>query len=197
MAKPDLRGVTPEFTRALNARDIMSGIIPTISQPEETPYCIWYPEVPKEDTLRALVQRYPDMLYYAAGACAIAGYIDLYEELDPLPEKRTVYIAGRRAASLNGDTAAYSSLSARSKYYGPREVKSDSRSWDRFYTDPYYFNITEDWGIYDHDCKGPKAPEDYLPLVYSPLPADFPLINKDKLIHVAAYNGDIDRYARL
>lgn len=176
------------------------------------------------------------MLYHAARVCAIAGYIDLYEELDPLPEvhvaeeagyasmqkssngsqqiyhyilsqpvnfeimndyTRTVNIAGCRVASLNGDTAAYSSLSARSKYYGPREVKSDSRSWDRFYTDPYYFNITGDWGIYDHDCKGPKAPEDYLPLVYSPLPADFPLINKDKLIHVAAYNGDIDRYARL
>lgn len=232
----ELRGVTPEFTRALNARDIMSGIIPTISQPEETPYCIWYPEVPKEDTLRALVQRYPDMLYHAARACAVAGYIDLYKELDPLPEvhvaeeagyasmqkssngsqqiyqhilsqpvkfeimndyTRTVNIAGRRVASLNGDTAAYSSLTARSKYYGPQEFKSDSKPWGRFCTDPYYFNITEDWGIDDHDCKAPEAPEDYLPLVYSPLPADLPLISKDKLIHVAAYNGDIDRYARL
>jgi hypothetical protein len=64
----ELRGVTPEFTRALNARDIMSGVIPTISQPEEIPYCTWYPEVPKEDTLRALVQRYPDMLYHATRA---------------------------------------------------------------------------------------------------------------------------------
>ncbi|KAJ6073192.1 hypothetical protein N7467_011277 [Penicillium canescens] len=232
----ELRGVTPEFTRALNARDIMSGIIPTISQPEETPYCIWYPEVPKEDTLRALVQRYPDMLYHAARACAVAGYFDLYQELDPLPEvhvaeeagyasmqkssngsqqiyehilsqpvkfeimndyTRTVNIAGRRVASLNGDTAAYSSLTARSKYYGPREFKIDAKPWHRFCTDPYYFNITEDWGIDDYDCEAPNAPEDYLPLVFSPLPADLPFINKDKLIHVAAYNGDIDRYARL
>lgn len=28
-------------------------------------------------------------------------------------------------------------------------------------------------------------------------PADLPLINKDDLIYVAAYTGDIDRYARL
>lgn len=232
----ELRGVTPEFTRALNARDIMSGIIPTISQPDEIPYCFWYPEVPKEDTLRALVQQYPDMLYQAARACAIAGYFDLYKELDPLPEvhiteeagyasmqkssngSQQIYqhilsqpvkfeimndytyivnIARRQAASLNGDTAVYSSLTARSKYYGPREINLDIKPWDRLCKDPYYFNITEDWGIDDHDCKAPEAPEDYLPLVYSPLPADLPLINKDKLIHVAAYCGDIDRYARL
>lgn len=228
----ELHGVTPEFTRALNARDIMSGVIPTISQPEETPYCIWYPEVPKEDTLRALVQRYPDMLYHAARACAVAGYIDLYKELDPLPEvhiaeeagyansngsqqiyqrvlsqtvkfeimndyTRTVNVDGRRVASLNGDTATRSSLTARSKYYGPRDFNFDPKPWDIYCTDPYYFNITEDWGIDDHDCKAPEAPENYLPLVYNPLPADLPLINKDKLINVAAYNGDIDRYARL
>lgn len=34
----DLRGVTPEFTPALNAWDIMSGIIPTMSNLDETPY---------------------------------------------------------------------------------------------------------------------------------------------------------------
>lgn len=47
----ELRGVTPGFTRTLNTRDMTSKIIPTISQPEETPYCIWYPEVLKEDAL--------------------------------------------------------------------------------------------------------------------------------------------------
>lgn len=90
----ELRGVAPEFTRALNAWDIISGTIPTISQPEEIPYCLWYPEVPKEDTLRALVQRYLDMLCYAARACAIAGYIALYEELDPLQEVHVAEEAG-------------------------------------------------------------------------------------------------------
>ncbi|KAJ5777197.1 hypothetical protein N7520_000443 [Penicillium odoratum] len=188
----ELRGVTPEFTRALNARDIMSGIIPTISQPEETPYCIWYPEVPKEDTLRALVQRYPDMLYHAARACAVAGYFDLDQELDPLPEAhvaeeagyasaqrsnngsqqihqhtlsppvkfaimndytRTVDVAGCRVASLNGDTAVYS-----------------RKPWTMFGDELHYFNITEDWGIGDHDCEAPETPDDYLPRVYNPLP---------------------------
>ena len=234
----ELRGAMPEFTRALNARDIMSGIIPTISQPEEMPYCIWHPEVPKEDTLRALVQRYPDMLYHAARACAVAGYIDLYKELDPLPEVHvaeeagyaslqrnsngsqqiyqhilsqplkyeimndytcTVNIAGRRFASLNGDTAVFSSLTYRYKYSHPRRETYPNKPWDMFRRGRihYYFNITEDWGIDDHHCKAPEAPEDYYLLVFNPLPADLPLINKDKLIQAAAYNGDIDRYARL
>ena len=234
----ELRGAMPEFTRALNARDIMSGIIPTISQPEEMPYCIWHPEVPKEDTLRALVQRYPDMLYHVARACAVAGYIDLYKELDPLPEVHvaeeagyaslqrnsngsqqiyqhilsqplkyeimndytcTVNIAGRRFASLNGDTAVFSSLTYRYKYSHPRRETYPNKPWDMFRRGRihYYFNITEDWGIDDHDCKAPEAPEDYYLLVFNPLPADLPLINKDRLIQAAAYNGDIDRYARL
>ena len=104
-----LHRVTPEFTRALNAWDIMSGIIATISQPEETPYCIWYPEVPKEDTLRALVQRYPDMLNHATRACAATGYIDLYEELGPLQEVHVAEEAGyaRMQKSSNGSQQIY------------------------------------------------------------------------------------------
>ncbi len=227
----ELRGVSPDFTRALNARDIMSGIIPIMSTPEEVPYCFWYPDIPKEETLRRLLQQYPDMVYQVARVCAVAGYLDLYKNLDVLPEvhiaeeagyaaiqrnnkscreiynliisqpikfeimndyARTVNTAGPgcRIAFLNGDTAVHSSLAVRAKYCGYREIRK-----------PYmaaYFNITEDWGIDDHDCKYPsKEPEDYFPLVYNPLPADLPLINKDKLIQLAAYNGDIDRYARL
>ncbi|CAG8117220.1 unnamed protein product [Penicillium salamii] len=229
----ELRGATPEFTRALNAREIMSGIIPTVSKPDEAPYCIWHPDVPSEDTLRALVQRYPDMLYNAARACAVAGYIDLYKELDPLPEvhvaedagyasfhksnrgsqeiyehilsqpvkyaimndyKRTVDVAGRRIAVLNGDTAVCSSLEARYKYSTAGEMCLTERPW---VSKSAYFNITEDFGIDDHDCEAPKTPNDDVELLYSPLPADLPLVNKDSLIYLAAYTGDIDRYARL
>jgi hypothetical protein len=229
----ELRGVTPEFTRALNARDIMSGIIPTIAALDEAPYCIWHPDVPSEDALRALVQRYPDMLYHAARACAVAGYIDLYKQLHPLPEvhvaeeagyasfqkknkgsqeiyqhilsqpvkfaimndyKRTVDIAGRRIAPLNGDTAVCSSLEARSKYSTSGDICLDERPW---VSNSNYFNITEDFGIDDHDCEAPKTPDNDLALLYNPLPADLPLINKDSLIYVAAYTGNIDRYARL
>ena len=229
---PELEKNFPEvplqLTRALNARDIMSGVIPTLTSPEDTPYCIWHPDVPSEETLRALVQKYPGLLYHAARACAVGGYFDLYKELDPLPEvhvaeeagyaaaemgqnktgsqeiyqyilsqpikyaimndyKRTVGIDGRRIAPLNGDTAVYSSLQAGWAYH--KEI------WNGEY---YNFNITEDYCIDDHDHKGPqKTPDDYFPLLYSPLPADLPLINKDKLFYVAAYNGDIDRYVRL
>ncbi|BCS20906.1 uncharacterized protein APUU_21338A [Aspergillus puulaauensis] len=234
----ELRGVSLDFTRALNARDIMSGIIPTMLTPEEVPYCFWYPDIPTEQTLRALVQRYPDMVYQVARACAAAGYFDLYKELDVLPEvhvaeeagyaaaqrnskgsreiydliisqpikfeimndyTRTVNTAGRRVACLNGDTAVYSSLTVRSKYSDPWDIEKAHMPWTEYHTDPPYFNITEDWGIDDKDCAGPnpKAPEDYFPLVYTPLPADLPFIDKDKLIQVAAYNGEIDRYARL
>lgn len=55
----------------------------------------------------------------------------------------------------------------------------------------------EDWGIDDHDCDAPSALVDFFPLLYSPLPVDLPPINKDNLILVAAYTGDIDRYVRL
>ena len=235
----ELRGATPELTRALNARDIMSGVIPTITEAEEIPYCIWHPEVPSEDTLRALVKRYPNMVYHAARACAVAGYFDLYKELDLLPDvhvaeeasyasaerqiqgseaiyqsivsqpvkyavmndyTRTVNIDASSlcVASLNGNTAVYSSLAARQKHQKPKTytagyipITRDSHSTS------HYFNITEDWGVDDHNNTAPEPPVDYFPLLYSPLPVDLPPINKDKMILVAAYQGDIDRYTRL
>ncbi len=90
----ELRGVSFDFTRALNARDIMSGIIPTMLTPEEVPYCFWYPDIPTEETLRALVQTYPDMVYQVARACAVGGYFNLYKELDVLPEVHIAEEAG-------------------------------------------------------------------------------------------------------
>lgn len=92
--------------------------------------------------------------------------------------------AGRRVVFLNGDTAPYSSLTVRIKYSGPRDITRAHMPWTVYHTEPHYFNITEDWGIDDHDCEGlnPKPPEDYFPLVYTSLPADLPFIDKDKLI---------------
>ncbi|GIJ92556.1 hypothetical protein Asppvi_001834 [Aspergillus pseudoviridinutans] len=55
----ELRGLLPKFTRVLNARDIMSDKIPDMSEPDEFPYCIWYPETAKEETYRVLAIRYP------------------------------------------------------------------------------------------------------------------------------------------
>lgn len=233
----ELHGVSPDLTRALNARDIMSDTIPTMSEsdPAEIPYCIWHPNIPSQDTLRALVQRYPSMIYHAARTCAVAGYIDLYKELNPLPEvhvaeeaqhaavgrsnkgseeiwqniasqpvkfaimndyARTVDLANPRPATLNGDTAPYSSLTGGREHVEPDKLDYFHHGYDRHYRS-YYFNITEDWCIDDHDHDPPNPPESYYPFLYGPLPTDLPPINKDKLILVAAYSGDIDRYTRL
>ncbi|KAJ5113556.1 hypothetical protein N7456_002090 [Penicillium angulare] len=234
----ELRGLAPEFTRALNARDIMSGIIPTISSPEEIPYCIWHPDIPDTKTLRALVKHYPEMLYHAARACAVAGYIELYKELNPLPEvhiaeeasfafaekrnnhegaqkiyelimsqqikfeimndyNRSVDIGNPRISCLNGDTATYSSLQGGREHVDLVSIGHLMGARYNPFKYPKHFNITEDASIDDHEHDFPDAPESYFTLLHEPLPRDLPPINKDKLIALAAWMGDIDRYARL
>ncbi|KAB8356327.1 hypothetical protein FH972_023911 [Carpinus fangiana] len=228
----ELRGVLPMFTRALNARMIMSDMIPDMSDVDEFPYCIWHPDVAQENTYRELAQRYPQMKYLVGRACAVGGYLDLYKELDILPE---VHIAEearenkptgaaifellmsspcryevmndytrsinaenpRPLAQLNGDTAVLAFLNTKNmpekhfNYHGP------------------YFNITEDMGLDEFSteyyapgswsCGYESMELDPLrtALLYNPLPFDLPTIQKDVLILMAAYNGDIDRYSRL
>lgn len=61
----------------------MSNRVPDIDpdQPEDMPYCIWFPDLPSEDTIRELVQCFPAMAYQAARTCAVAGHTELYKEL--------------------------------------------------------------------------------------------------------------------
>lgn len=84
----ELRGLSghPEFTRALNARSIMSNVIPDMTSPDEFPYCIWHPDLAAEETYRELARRYPLMRYHVGRACAAAGHLDLYCELKLLPD---------------------------------------------------------------------------------------------------------------
>ena len=82
----DLHGTSPLFTRALNARAIMSDRIPDMDSHDHVPYCIWYPDVASEATYRELAHRYPEMKYAVGRACAVAGYLHLYRELQLLPE---------------------------------------------------------------------------------------------------------------
>jgi hypothetical protein len=84
----ELRGALPEFTCALNARSIMSNQIPLMSSESEFPYCIWHPQVAAEATSHELARKYPNMAYQVGRSCAVAGYIDLYRELDILPKVR-------------------------------------------------------------------------------------------------------------
>lgn len=84
----ELHGHLPEFTRALNARAIMSNRVPNIKSPDDFPYCFWHPDIPAERTLRVLVEKYPgnDLLRYQVGrACTAGGYTSLYLEPDLLP----------------------------------------------------------------------------------------------------------------
>src|SRR3569833_334690 len=212
----------PEFARALHARLIMSNIIPDISLPDHTPYCIWYPDVATEETYRELVMRYPCMRYQVGRACAVAGYTTLYRDLDVLPDvciaeeardsgelgaeifadimgrpfryavmndyaRSTDTASPLAGAPLNGDTAVCSSLRARTNL---QEYFKGSR----------YFDICED-GLLDAEPSvhsGPPALSgDEMALLYTQLPAELPTTTKDVLILMAAYEGNIDLYARL
>ncbi|KAJ5686563.1 hypothetical protein N7536_009182 [Penicillium majusculum] len=79
-------GQAHQFSRARNARLIMSDIIPDMQNPATQPYCIWYPELASEETYREVARQYPSMRYQIGRACAAACYTDLYKELDLLPD---------------------------------------------------------------------------------------------------------------
>lgn len=49
-------------------------------------YCIWHPDIASEDTYRKLAAACPNMRYQVGRACAVAGYAQLYRELDLLPD---------------------------------------------------------------------------------------------------------------
>jgi hypothetical protein len=215
------------FARARNARLIMSDEVPSrelMRDKASQPYCIWYPDVASEDTYRKLAAAFPDMRYQVGRACAVAGYAQLYSELDLLPdpsiaeEAREASRANegsrkilekimaapvrwavmndydltieldnpRPGACLNADTAVRATLEGRKKL-GDCVVP-----WR-------YFNITEDWGaaLENVELKQPNLSDEEIALLTSPLPFDLPTMQKDLLILSAAYEGNLDRYARL
>ncbi|KAK2753486.1 hypothetical protein FQN54_007876 [Arachnomyces sp. PD_36] len=226
----ELHGSWAEFTRALNARSIMSGSIPEITNPEEFPYCIWHPEIPSQEACRELLRRYPHMKYHVGRVCAVAGYTELFHELDLLPE---VHIAEEardngstaifdailanpvkyavmndyyrrleetpRVGNLNDDTAVRSSLDIKQKFRPPISTdRYQPHTGDGTHDTLHYFNITEDYGVDEYNSEKVECDSKILtPLLYTPLPADLPAVNKDLLILMAAYYGDVDRYARL
>lgn len=235
----ELRETIPQFRRALNARSILSNEIPTsamMKSSEDIPYCIWHPEIASEETYRELASRFPQTKYQVGRACAVAGYTDLYKDLELLPD---VHIAEeardndnmdifdwimtqpilyevmddyelvinvdtpRAGAVLNADTAVLSYLKHRNKVrfnFDPEDgERTFKHSWilDSVRQGQIY-NITEDWNL---DLCGSKSSwrteVDIAPLLYNPLPLHLPNINKNLLILMAAYHGNIDRYARL
>ncbi|KAJ5282016.1 hypothetical protein N7478_007388 [Penicillium angulare] len=79
-------GQAHQFSRARNARLIMSDVIPDMQNPATQPYCIWYPDLASEETYREVARRYSSMRYQVGRACAAACYTDLYKELNLLPD---------------------------------------------------------------------------------------------------------------
>lgn len=99
----------------------------------------------------------------------------------------------RVGACLNGDTAIKSSLQCRLDL---PDCLCHSESTCCY----NYFDTTGAGGACGsstgHGHNIPLA-EYHVPLLYLPLPMDFPArVNKDLLIYMAAYEGNVDRYAR-
>lgn len=90
-------------------------------------------------------------------------------------------------------------LGVKQRYTTPWPVKPNASSWYR--RDGFrerYFDITEDMSIDTYSVSAPKTNQSIVvPLLYNPLPADLPTVQKDFLILMAAVQGNIDRYARL
>lgn len=236
----ELRGILPVFTRALNARSIMSNVIPNFESPDEVPYCIWHPETATEKTYRELARRFPHMAYQVGRACAVAGYTQLYTELDILPDAHIAEEArecgnlaifeaimsqparysimndytlstdpdNRKSVHLNGDTAVRWMLDVKQELVDATCTFSEENGklvahaiFDDIGFHDVMFNITEDKHIDEHESNetASRLLIDRLEvqLLYEPLPADLPTVQKDLLITMAAYYGDVDRYARL
>ncbi|KAK2050101.1 hypothetical protein LZ31DRAFT_590369 [Colletotrichum somersetense] len=194
------------FIRARNARLIMSNKVPDMVHDEHKPYCIWYPDLASEDTYRELALRYPEMRYHELGLLpevSIAeeardnkqGGASIFEHIIRQPVRYKVLDDYTRTANLdnpqagvylNGDTAVRSTLSGVVK---PK--------YNRHYE--HYFDIQEDGRIDEpSDPSVHQTLEDeHISLFYSPLPKDLPTTNKDVLIIMAAWEGNIDRYLQL
>jgi len=100
--------------------------------------------------------------------------------------------------NLLGNTAVRAGLEIRTPY-----IRGWGFSVHRFCSDQP-FDITEDGGIIDPpsfsnlpDFESPILSDVELDLFTGPLPSDLPTVNKNLLILVAAYTGNIERYLRL
>ncbi|KAI6756968.1 hypothetical protein HG530_011566 [Fusarium avenaceum] len=214
----------PLFARARNARRIMSDDIPERMTAEEHPYCIWYPDIATEDTYHSLASKYPNMSYQVGRACAAAGYHELFQELDLLPEVSIAEEA--RESETDGGKIIYDEImSFKSRYAIMDDCTRKIELWD--YECPAYLNgntevrwrlearhgIKRSWipdllpcieedkhlGLEDQeiDERHSTLTEDEVKLLYSPLPRDLPTVKKTLLLQMAAHDGNIERYAQL
>jgi hypothetical protein len=202
--------------------------IPDMNDPEEFPYCIWYPSTPDRDTCRKLITQYPWTKYQVGRVCAAANYDDLYTELDILPEvgiaeearengseaiysaivkqpmkyavfndySNSLVLENPPISPMNGNTCVTTLLESKQSFKRPRP-----KAWSEYGRNGFecrLHDICEDMSV-DVKPSEPRSVDQsvVLPLLYSPLPADLPTVDKDLLILSAACHGNIDRYMRL
>lgn len=214
----------PQVARARNARRIMSDDIPERMEADEQPYCIWHPDIATEDTYRSLASKFPDMRYQVGRACAAAGYHALYQELDLLPEVSIAEEA--RESETDGGRLIYDEIMAYKYRYAIMDDCTRSIELIDFECPAYLNGNTEvRWRLAARQAITRSYYEDHLPcieedmhldledqkvderhgtltdeeakLLYQPLPGDLPTVKKTLLTQMAAYDGNIDRYAQL
>ena len=142
------------------------------------------------------------------------GSTPIFEDIMSKPVKynimndytRSIDIVDPQPAHLNGDTAVRSMLEIRQAFGVPdvpQEEYSDGEDVYGLFESPGFddkmFNITEDMNVdeYDSDIAAARRSNyDFARLMYEPLPLELPLVDKELLIVMVVYYGDIDRYAR-
>jgi hypothetical protein len=219
----ELSTTNAAISRARNARLVMSDELPDAMAPNNQPYCIWYPDLASEQMYRVLVQRYPQMRYQVGRACAAAGYHVLYQELDLLPDVsiaeearesgtaggRLIYEAimtsPRRYAVMDDCLLSIDMNTPRSPAFLNGDTEVRWRLDTRVAFAPVLANqrpcIEEDMHIHNEaqpdtslHC---QMSDEEVKLLYEPLPLDLPTMKKTLLTEMAAFDGNIDRYARL
>ncbi|OQD85395.1 hypothetical protein PENANT_c010G02611 [Penicillium antarcticum] len=186
-------GQSHQFSRARNARLIMSDIIPDMQNPATQPYCIWYPDLASEETYREVARRHPSIRYQVGQACAIACYTDLYKELDLLPD---VSIA-EESREVDKDAEIYKIIALGQRVLPSKNLPETTAN---------DIDIEEDRfiGFQDISLKDISGMEDYAELglgqsdqLWMPLPPDLPNLEKRLQTQIAAWEGNVDRYSRL
>ncbi|KAJ5176495.1 uncharacterized protein N7482_002372 [Penicillium canariense] len=166
----ELYGQLPEFTRALNARAIMSNRVPDMNSPEDFPYC----------------------------------YTSLYLELDLLPE---VAIVEEARDNLASGKAIYETRLGGTVWMTIITVYTYPYVWEPISTATYVCGLCSikpyRWGIRTVlFCRAlclilPRTGASMLRLLCELLSADLPTVDKNLLILMVAWLGNIDRYVRL
>ncbi|KAF3392436.1 hypothetical protein F1880_008907 [Penicillium rolfsii] len=199
-----------QFSRARNARPIMSNIIPDMQDSSTEPYCIWYPEPASEETDRELARQYPSMRYQVGRACAAACYTDLYKELDLLPDKsiaeearnaaedaeiyKIIMSAPQRWATpafLNGNMKPRRALGQR--VFPPKNLP-DTTADDIDIEEDGFIGMKEKIIKVDRNAilgPGAKLGPGNSEYLWMPLPPDLPVFDKRLPTQMAAWEGKL------